>query len=159
MDMQSTSLKTAQPPFYAGMVRAFITIVSAFALVAGLALAISLVRGQPSTASVSKATVDQALIDFRQGERALLTPQELVVAQEQAFLDVIAAERSVLTPQELLDQVSRADAARWAGAYVPGATVSDDTDANSWAEGYVLDAIEGSLAGTDDVSRGGYTVR
>jgi hypothetical protein len=157
MDMQSTSLKTAHAPFDAGMLRPFIIIVSGFALVAGLVLAFALVRSQPS-ASVSAAAAEQALIDFRAGERALLTPQEQVVAQNKATLDVIAGERSVLTPQELQDQIARANAARWAGAHIGDATTVAKPEIS--IGGYVDDALKGaSSEGTDGVGRGGYVAR
>ena len=150
MEMQSTSLKTARAPFDAGMVRAFITIVSAFALVAGLVLALTIIRGQPGTPVVSKAAADQALIDFRAGERSLLTPQEQADAEHQAFLDVVAAERIdaesgwagsaaeairqaiAELEQEKLEKAGRADALRWqarAQFYGFGATKASDWQA------------------------------
>jgi hypothetical protein len=142
MEMQSATAKSAQPFFTGDLARMAVTVLSAIALVAGLTVALVIIR-TPGASSVSPtAGVEQALIQVRADERAaFVAPREAQLVQR-ALIDHRAAERASLVdlsdpkvvqqalidhrageraPLVDFDQIHLADTYRWIGSYAPRA--------------------------------------
>jgi hypothetical protein len=113
MEVQSTSMKTAQPVFPGDVAKAAFTLIAAVALVAGLIAASVLVLSRPGSTGAAVSTVEQALIDHRAGERDAFVASREAAALEQALIDHRAGERQPLDgrSQAAID----ADAERWQG--------------------------------------------